>query len=77
VKINLPRHDIQWSKPPAPKSKKTGSKRRQCEKQFNTFFIMPNAAVKMNADAERPALPEGSENIVDVEMEEITNDKSE
>jgi len=38
---------------------------------------MPNAAMKMNADAERPALPESSDNIIDAEMEEITNDSQE
>jgi len=77
VKINLPRHEIKWSKPPAPKPKKTGFKRRHCEEQHNTFFVMPNIIMKMDADTERPALPEGSDNIIDVEMEEITNESQE
>ncbi len=77
MKINLPRHDIKWSKPPAPKHRKTGTKRRHCGEQHNTFFVVPNVVIKMNADTERPALPERSDNIIDTEMEEITNESQE
>ncbi len=71
MKINLPRHDIQWSKPPVMKSKKASHKRRQHESASNVFISL------FSTVPERFTLPENSATFVDVEMEEITNDRSE
>ncbi len=70
MKVNLPRHDIKWAKPPNSKSKGTSPKRRHCEDSQKVVF----ALCICNPVPERFTLPENSTTIVNAEMEEITDE---